>query len=459
MSTRCWSAVTALLLLFLGLTTVKGATITIEPDGETIQSYEEPTPESALDRVEPGDTISITSGIYFQDLKTRVDGTENARITIQGVGGAENVIIRGTGEQSRVFQVQNDYITIKDFTIDGQAWDDVSDVTEDNAKQAYRDILIYVAVDRDATERSGGHTSALDGLVITGMIIQHALSECVRLRHIGTALSQWDEVKNYSGGEDICLGNVVRDNKIITNGNEGVDVKEGSLNTVIENNAISMQRDENAGGISSHADNTVIKGNTITNAAGAGVRVGTTVPDETGHFHGIDNTVIGNTMVDCDAYGLKIMSIPQGEICGNFVELPAGETEETYKYSGGTYGADFEPFDDCPGIVDDSPTPAPTLTPGAVYLGCFKDKKNYRTMETLAYKAKNQLTNETCIEHCRDEGFRFAGTTNAKHRLAVSRSAEAVIKQCQFLCALERTTLASPVTQPAFNALTLLVWS
>ena len=31
-------------------------------------------------------------------------------------------------------------------------------------------------------------------------------------------------------------------------GNEGVDVKEGSLNTVIENNAISMQRDENAGG-------------------------------------------------------------------------------------------------------------------------------------------------------------------------------------------------------------------
>ena len=38
---------------------------------------------------------------------------------------------------------------------------------------------------------------------------------------IGTALSQWDEVKNYSGGEDICLGNVVRDNKIITNVRRG----------------------------------------------------------------------------------------------------------------------------------------------------------------------------------------------------------------------------------------------
>lgn len=34
---------------------------------------------------------------------------------------------------------------LQDFTIDGQAWNDVSGVTEDNAKQAYRDILIYVA--------------------------------------------------------------------------------------------------------------------------------------------------------------------------------------------------------------------------------------------------------------------------------------------------------------------------
>ena len=30
--------------------------------------------QSALDSVEPGDTISIQSGIYFEDLKTRVGG-------------------------------------------------------------------------------------------------------------------------------------------------------------------------------------------------------------------------------------------------------------------------------------------------------------------------------------------------------------------------------------------------
>lgn len=32
-------------------------------------------------------------------------------------------------------------------------------------------------------------------------------------------------------------------------GNEGVDVKEGCQHTLIENNDISMQRDENAGGM------------------------------------------------------------------------------------------------------------------------------------------------------------------------------------------------------------------
>lgn len=34
---------------------------------------------------------------------------------------------------------------------------------------------------------------------------------------IGTALAQWDEAKNFSGGEDVCLGNVIRNNEIVTN--------------------------------------------------------------------------------------------------------------------------------------------------------------------------------------------------------------------------------------------------
>lgn len=37
---------------------------------------------------------------------------------------------------------------LQDLTIDGQVWDNVDDVDKDNAKQAFRDILISVAGER-----------------------------------------------------------------------------------------------------------------------------------------------------------------------------------------------------------------------------------------------------------------------------------------------------------------------
>eukprot|EP00904_Undaria_pinnatifida_P010505 jgi/Undpi1/6585/HiC_scaffold_20.g09064.m1 len=270
-----------------------------------------------------------------------------------------------TAVETTVITVEPGGATIQDFTIDGQAWNYIENVDEDNYIRAYRDILIYVAEIYDNIIQDYGENG--EGI------------------YIGTALAQWGEEKNFSGGEDICLGNIVRDNEITTNGNEGVDVKEGCLDTVIENNNISMQRDENAGGISSHADNTTITGNLIIHAEGAGVRVGTTKADETGHFHGINNTVTGNIMVDCFAYGVKIMSDPQGDVCGNYVELRAEDTEDTlglqpeqarkahptlqwaceYKYAGGTYGAGYKPFEACNATlgVTSAPTPAPSNTP------------------------------------------------------------------------------------------------
>lgn len=42
-----------------------------------------------------------------------------------------------------------------------------------------------------------------------------------RFSDIGTALAQWDEQKNFSGGEDVCLGNIVRNNEIETNVRRG----------------------------------------------------------------------------------------------------------------------------------------------------------------------------------------------------------------------------------------------
>ena len=53
---------------------------------------------------------------------------------------------------------------------------------------------------------------------------------------------------------DVCDFNYVSGNTIETNGNECVDVKEGSTYNVIESNICSMQLDENSGCFSSRGD-------------------------------------------------------------------------------------------------------------------------------------------------------------------------------------------------------------
>lgn len=53
------------------------------------------------------------------------------------------------------------------------------------------DFTACTPADRPATARSGGYTSALDGLVLKGMLIQNALSECVRLRRESTELNMY----------------------------------------------------------------------------------------------------------------------------------------------------------------------------------------------------------------------------------------------------------------------------
>ncbi|CAM9555729.1 unnamed protein product, partial [Choristocarpus tenellus] len=64
----------------------------------------------ALDRVKPGDTISLTAGEYFENIETKTDGEIDKRITIQGSG---EVILRGTTEYHRVFEIHHDYYTIE----------------------------------------------------------------------------------------------------------------------------------------------------------------------------------------------------------------------------------------------------------------------------------------------------------------------------------------------------------
>ncbi|CAN0114344.1 unnamed protein product, partial [Ectocarpus fasciculatus] len=286
-------------LLLLGCSSFYGqcATFSITPGGTVFQD--------TLDVVNPGDVIELGNGDYWEDVKTRIDGTADMPITIRGAGGTgdrDNVALRGDGSSSRVFEIKHDYYIIEDFTVNGDAEDDPNRNSDsDSDRDLWRDILIYAIADREPTERDGGYVSALDGLVIRNMAIANAGGECIRLRdhvtyaelynnditdcgiydfrlrgdgengegvYIGTSSNQWDD------GPDVCMGNIIRDNYIRTRGNEGIAVKEGTVDTLIEGNQVYMQYDPDAGGIGSRGDRSIIRYNHIEDTDGAGVRLG-----------------------------------------------------------------------------------------------------------------------------------------------------------------------------------------
>lgn len=63
---------------------------------------------------------------------------------------------------------------------------------------------------------------------------------------VGTSSNQWK--KNLTGEQDICRWTHIYENYINTHGNECVDVKEGTLDTIIEKNYCTGQLDEDSAG-------------------------------------------------------------------------------------------------------------------------------------------------------------------------------------------------------------------
>ncbi|CAN0203846.1 unnamed protein product, partial [Hapterophycus canaliculatus] len=92
-------------------------------------------------------------------------------------------------------------------------------------------------------------------------------------------ITQAPEPKIRSGSADnvdadVCQYNWIHHNTFRTYGNECVDVKEGSINNLIEHNVCEQQMDANSGCFGSRGDDNTFRWNEIAECTGAGVRVG-----------------------------------------------------------------------------------------------------------------------------------------------------------------------------------------
>jgi Protein of unknown function (DUF1565) len=329
--------VVAVATLLLGsaaaVTPVTAADLFVSPQGNDGAAGTTSAPfatiQHALEVAQPGDVVHLQKGEYKQDFKSVRDGQADKPIRVVGEAGA---VINGGGEP-RVIQINHDFHVLEGFTVDGK-------FAAEERKESYRDKLLYVI------GRAPGR--GVTGLKVLNMTFTNAGGECIRLRYQVTKseiansrigrCGVHDFAFNDGGknGEGIYIGsapeqlgkngapdsqvdhsndNWIHDNTFNTQGNECVDIKEGSSGNIVENNSCTGQKDEESAGFDSRGERNVFRNNVVFDNVGAGFRFGGDEDDQ-----GIDNEAYGNTIKNSGNGAFALQRGPQGKICENKIE-------------------------------------------------------------------------------------------------------------------------------------------
>jgi Right handed beta helix region/Protein of unknown function (DUF1565) len=316
------------------------------------------TIQAALEKAGPGTVINLAPGVYHEEPTTVRDGAPGAPITIKGPetgterAGRYQAVLYGTG---RIFNIDNSWITLDGFTIDGQEQLAATPLPTDLRgidafKESVQDRvedgrLVYIGSNDDVRD--------LTGVTINNMFLSSAGGECVRLRNNARGNTISNSVVQYCGmygksgddadraeyhnGEGVYIGtspksddqplagsdesanNVVSHNVIRTFGSECFNVKENAHDNVFENNVCS----DNAESVDFEGSNVELRGyanvvrdNEISDSAGYTIKI----QNDGREYDKGGNVVENNRLSGAAAEVFKIKSTAQqGSICGNTV--------------------------------------------------------------------------------------------------------------------------------------------
>lgn len=295
------------------------------------------TIQKALDVAPTGSRIVLARGHYLQDAVSRRDG-----VTLTG---PKDAVVQGSGHTSRIIEIRHDDMTIAGFTIDGL-------VGPADKADSYRDKLIYVM----STVPGDG----VENVRITRMTLANAGGECVRLRYLiigaevdhnvvgpcgvhdfvfggggkngegiylGTAPEQQGKNGAPDARPDVSRDNRIHHNRIDTQGNECVDIKENSTANVVDHNDCTGQLDPKSAGLDSRGSGNSFLHNRVHDNLGAGIRFGGDLPSD-----GTMNVAVGNIVRRNDQGGIKFQATPQGAVCGNQMsDNRGGDAVGTYR--------------------------------------------------------------------------------------------------------------------------------
>jgi hypothetical protein len=335
------------LVLGLGVCAAHATNIYVSPTGSDANSGNSrntpmATINQALQLAQPGDKVVLLSGVYLQDVATVRSGTEAAPIQIVGAvtpsfadasGQVDPIVIQGSGSSDRMFQIRHSYIQLRDVTLDGL-------VGDPSVIDSYREKLLFVHNDTDP--------AGIKGISIRRVNFRNSGGECMRFRYfvqssevaystfencgvhdfkfkagkkngeaiyIGTSFNQWADGKNPTAEPDQSSNNRIHHNTFNTQGNECVDIKEGSTNNRVYANNCTGQRDPNSAGFNSAGNGNLFYDNTVYGNTGSGFRFGSDMDG-----YGIGNQAWGNDVADNHAIGFNIQDGPQKKLCGNTVK-------------------------------------------------------------------------------------------------------------------------------------------
>ncbi|MDP3881389.1 MAG: DUF1565 domain-containing protein, partial [Nanoarchaeota archaeon] len=233
-----YGAIIVLMVMFFGLRFSSAFDYYVGPNGGDWNSGSQSLPfrtiQKALNVAQPGDTVNLMSGEYRENIRSIRDGLPEKPIKVKG---SENSLLKISGSDDRIFEINHDYIHIEGFTVDGL-------IKEGDTADDYADKLIYVqGIDKDGVK----------GLKILNMKLKNSGGEAVRFRYfvrdseiaysifenigvydfkfngggkngeaiyLGTSSNQWADGKNPTSDADVSANNRIHHNYFNTQGNE-----------------------------------------------------------------------------------------------------------------------------------------------------------------------------------------------------------------------------------------------
>lgn len=284
------------------------------------------TIQKALDTVQPGETIKLSSGIYQEVNKTIRAGTTSAPIIIEPDNGAKP-ILDGKSNTLNAILIRHSFYIVRNLEIRnarrGVKIDGATGVVLEN--NAIHDINYDGVRLRNSSQMNILKNNIIWATGLAGNFNGEGI-------YIGTA----PEHRYMNGGQpDVSSNNTIIGNQIF-NTTEGIDIKEDSSFNIVAGNIIYNTTDPKSGGINVRADNNYFYGNVSYNNAGAGFRFGGDITDSPkfgdSYHYGVENVLRNNISRNNAGAGYKFMNGPQDVASSN---IGVGNGASLYSYGAG----------------------------------------------------------------------------------------------------------------------------